>query len=158
MASSSSSEKNIILKSNDGEIFEVEQAVAMKSQMIKYVIEDRGSDDTIPIPGVTSAILSKVLEYCKKHVASVEDGTSDHDDLKKWDAEFLEVDQATLYGLIEAANYLDIKSLLDLTCQAIADMMTGKTLEEIRKTFDIVNDFTPEQEEEVRRENAWAFP
>jgi S-phase kinase-associated protein 1 len=158
MASSSSSEKKIILKSNDGEIFEVEQAVAMKSQMIKYVIEDRCSDDTIPIPGVTSAILSKVLEYCKKHVASVEDGTSDHDDLKKWDAEFLEVDQATLYGLIEAANYLNIKSLLDLTCQAIADMMTGKTLEEIRKTFDIVNDFTPEQEEEVRRENAWAFP
>jgi S-phase kinase-associated protein 1 len=156
---SSSSEKKIILKSNDGEIFEVEQAVAMKSQMIKYVIEDRGSDDTIPIPGVTSAILAKVLEYCKKHVASAEDGTSDHDDLKKWDAEFLlEVDQATLYDLIEAANYLDIKSLLDLTCQAIADMMVGKTPEEIRKTFDIVNDFTPEQEEEVRRENAWAFP
>ncbi|KAK2379496.1 SKP1 protein 1B [Trifolium repens] len=155
----SSSGKKIILKSNDGEIFEVEQAVAMKSQMIKYVIEDRDSDDTIPIPGVTSAILAKVLEYCKKHVVSAEDGTSDHDDLKKWDAEFLlEVDQATLYDLIEAANYLDIKSLLVLTCQAIADMMTGKTLEEIRKTFDIVNDFTPEQEEEVRRENAWAFP
>jgi S-phase kinase-associated protein 1 len=57
----SSSGKKIILKSNDGEIFEVEQAVAMKSQMIKYVIEDRGFDDTIPIPGVTSAILAKVL-------------------------------------------------------------------------------------------------
>ncbi len=32
----------------------------------------------------------------------------------------------------------------------------GKTPEEIRKTFNIKNDFTPEEEEEVR-ENQWAF-
>lgn len=57
----------------------------------------------------------------------------------------------------QAANYLNIKSLLDLTCQTVADMIKGKTPEEIRKTFNIKNDFTAEQEEEVRRENAWAF-
>lgn len=57
----------------------------------------------------------------------------------------------------QAANYLNIKSLLDLTCQTVADMIKGKTPEEIRKTFNIKNDFTPEEEEEVRRENAWAF-
>nr|GEX92369.1 SKP1-like protein 1A [Tanacetum cinerariifolium] len=56
-----------------------------------------------------------------------------------------------------AANYLNIKSLLDLTCQTVADMIKGKTPEEIRKTFNIKNDFSPEEEEEVRRENAWAF-
>ncbi|CAN0923060.1 SKP1-like protein 4 [Linum grandiflorum] len=33
----------------------------------------------------------------------------------------------------------------------------GKTPEEIRKTFNIKNDFTPEEEAEVRRENQWAF-
>ncbi|KAK0575304.1 hypothetical protein LWI29_037009 [Acer saccharum] len=48
-------------------------------------------------------------------------------------------------------------SLLDLTCQTVADMIKGKTPEEIRKTFNIKNDFTPEEEEEVRRENQWAF-
>jgi len=32
-------------------------------------------------------------------------------------------------------------------------MIKGKTPEEIRKTFNIKNDFTPEEEEEVRREN-----
>lgn len=36
-------------------------------------------------------------------------------------------------------------------------MIKGKTPEEIRKTFDIKNDFTPEEEEDVRRENQWAF-
>ncbi|OWM79739.1 hypothetical protein CDL15_Pgr023151 [Punica granatum] len=56
-----------------------------------------------------------------------------------------------------AENYLNIKGLLDLTCQTVADMIEGKTPEEIRKTFNIKNDFTPEEEEEVRRENQWAF-
>ena len=59
--------------------------------------------------------------------------------------------------MFQAANYLNIKSLLDLTCQTVADMIKGKTPEEIRKTFNIKNDFTPEEEEEVRRENQWAF-
>ena len=34
-------------------------------------------------------------------------------------------------------------------------MIKGKTPEEIRKTFNIKNDFTPEEEEQVRKENEW---
>jgi hypothetical protein len=49
----------------------------------------------------------------------------------------------------KAANYLNIKSLLDLTCKTVADMIKGKTPEEIRAHFNIQNDFTPEEEEEV---------
>lgn len=79
------------------------------------------------------------------------------DEVKAWDLEFVKVDQATLFDLILAANYLNIKGLLDLTCQTVANMIKGKTPEEIRKTFNIKNDFTPEEEEEVRRENQWAF-
>lgn len=67
------------------------------------------------------------------------------------------MDQGVLFELILAANYLNIKSLLDLTCLTVANMIKGKTPEEIRKTFNIENDFTPEEEEEVRRENQWAF-
>ncbi|KAF3646205.1 SKP1-like protein 14 [Capsicum annuum] len=59
--------------------------------------------------------------------------------------------------LPKATNYLNIKSLLDLTCQTVTDMIKGKTPEEIRKTFNIKNNFTPEEEEEVGRETAWAF-
>ncbi|KAF5462950.1 SKP1-like protein 1B [Juglans microcarpa x Juglans regia] len=153
-----SSSKKITLKSSDGESFEVDEAVALESQTIKHMIEDDCADNGIPLPNVTSKILAKVIEYCKKHVepANSEDRTSE-DDLKAWDMEFVRVDQATLFDLILAANYLNIKSLLDLTCQTVADMIKGKTPEEIRKTFNIKNDFTPEEEEEVRRENQWAF-
>lgn len=37
----------------------------------------------------------------------------------------------------------------------VADMIKGKTPEQIRAEFEIENDFTPEQLEEVRRDNAW---
>lgn len=58
---------------------------------------------------------------------------------------------------MQASNFLDIKSLFDLTCQKVADMMKGKQPEEIRKIFDIENDFTPEEEDEIRAEYKWAF-
>ena len=35
-------------------------------------------------------------------------------------------------------------------------MIKGKSPEEIRKTFNIQNDFTPEEEDQIRRENEWA--
>ena len=44
---------------------------------------------------------------------------------------------------------MDIKGLLDVTCKTVANMIKGKTPEEIRKTFNIKNDFTPQEEEQV---------
>ena len=60
--------KMITLKSSDGEEFEVEEAVAMESQTIRHMIEDDCADNGIPLPNVNSKILSKVIEYCNKHV------------------------------------------------------------------------------------------
>ncbi|KAI3851587.1 hypothetical protein MKX03_020758 [Papaver bracteatum] len=146
----------VTLKSSDGETFDVKESVALQSQTIKHMIEDDCADNGIPLPNVTSKILAKVIEYCKKHDDNANEKEKD-DELTNWDAEFVKVDQATLFDLILAANYLNVKELLDLTCQTVADMIKGKTLEDIRKTFNIENDFTPEEEEEVRRENQWAF-
>ncbi|XP_020154532.1 SKP1-like protein 1 [Aegilops tauschii subsp. strangulata] len=163
MAAEEGEKKMITLKSSDGEEFQVEEAVAMESQTIRHMIEDDCADNGIPLPNVDSKILSKIIEYCKKHVqANASSSTSTAaaapaEDLKSFDADFVKVDQATLFDLILAANYLNIKGLLDLTCQTVADMIKGKTPEEIRKTFNIKNDFTPEEEAEIRRENQWAF-
>jgi S-phase kinase-associated protein 1 len=75
--------------------------------------------------------------------------------VQEWYANFVYIDQEKLFELILAANFMDIKPLLDLTCAAVASLIKGKTPEEIRKTFNIVNDFTPEEEAAVREENKW---
>jgi len=152
------------LQSSDEQEFEVEKSVAEMSVTIKNMLEDMGEgmvEAPIPLPNVTGKILAKVVEYCKYHLEhptpASEEKKDDKktDDIQPWDADFCKVDQATLFELILAANYLDIKPLLDLTCKTVANMIKGKTPEEIRKTFNIKNDFTPEEEEQVRKENEW---
>jgi len=152
----------IKLQSSDDQEFEVSADVAKMSVTIKNMFDDiPEGDNTIPLPNVTGKILAKVTEYCKYHIEHPLPPSDDKkdekrtDDITPWDQEFCKVDQATLFELILAANYLDIKPLLDLTCKTVANMIKGKTPEEIRKTFNIKNDFTPEEEEQVRRENAW---
>ncbi|RVX03438.1 SKP1-like protein 1B [Vitis vinifera] len=97
-----SSSRKITLKSSDGEAFDVDEAVALESQTIKHMIEDDCADNGIPLPNVTSKILSKVIEYCKKHVEAPkpEERSGVDEELKAWDADFVKVDQATLFDLI----------------------------------------------------------
>ncbi|KAI4984591.1 hypothetical protein ZWY2020_017221 [Hordeum vulgare] len=177
MVAEEGEKKMITLKSSDGEEFEIEETAAMGSQAIRHMIEDGCADNGIPLPNVNTKILSKVIEYCKKHFQANpkptdsgaagdasssaspadEEPATPTEDLRSFDAEFVKVDQATLFDLILAANYLNIKGMLDLTCRTVADMLKSKTVEEIRKIFNIANDFTPEEEAEIRGENQWAF-
>ncbi|KAA8534428.1 hypothetical protein F0562_031945 [Nyssa sinensis] len=140
-------------KSSDGEEFVVDEFVAIQSITIKNMVEDNCASNTIPIPNIDSKTLAMLIEYCKKHA----DETITAEDLKQFDSEFVEKDQAILYHLLLAANYLNIPSLLDELCKKVANMIKGKTPEEIRKTFNIKNDFTPQEEEEIHKEYAWAF-
>ena len=151
----------IRLISGDKEVFEVSLEVAMQSNTLKATIDAwmatggmPGGGNSIPCPSVESPILSKAVEFCTWHAKASADGLPE-DAKKEWNQKFIDVDQGTLFHTLMAANALDIKPLLDLACKAVADMMKGKTPEEIRAHFNIQNDFTPEEEEEVRRENAW---
>ncbi len=40
--------------------------------------------------------------------------------VQEWYANFVDVDQTLLFELVTAANFMDIKALLDLTCLAVS--------------------------------------
>ena len=153
----------LTLISQDNRSFTVSRSVAFSSEVVKTMIENDKEETKIPLPNVKGAVLEKVIEYMKYH-----DGNPAREIERPlrsfnmrnvvcdWDADFVEVDQEILFELILAANYLDIKPLLDLVCAQVASMLKGKTPEEIRRKFNIQNDFTPEEEEAVRAENKWA--
>lgn len=172
--SSTASEKPKIVKlqSKDEKIFDVEEEIVKLSKTLADLLinlpQGENGNDTddspIPIPNVDGTILTKVIEWAKHHKDDppLPDDEDDEererrytDEIPEWDKTFLNVDQSTIFELILAANYLDIKGLLDVTCQTVANMIKGKTPEEIRKQFDIENDFTPEEEERIRKENEW---
>ncbi|KAL2156263.1 hypothetical protein VTH82DRAFT_1008 [Thermothelomyces myriococcoides] len=165
--SADKSVQKVILASNEGSHIEVDRVVAERSMLIKNLIEDLGDEaianSPIPIPNVNDPVLRKVVEWCEHHRNDAIQSADDENDNRKkttdideWDQKFMQVDQEMLFEIILAANYLDIKALLDVGCKTVANMIKGKSPEEIRKTFNITNDFTPEEEEQIRRENEWA--
>ena len=66
----------------------------------------------------------------------------------EWYANFIELDDSTVQDLILAANFLDIKELLNLSCAKLGSVIRGLSIPEFRKRFNIENDFTPEEENE----------
>ncbi|EEC51046.1 predicted protein [Phaeodactylum tricornutum CCAP 1055/1] len=159
-------ETTVNLISKDGDSFSVPLAVAKMSELVKGMIdedaEDEGDKIEIPLPNVKSQVLNKVIEFCEHHLqepmTEIEKPLKSQvmaDVVQKWYADFVDVEQVLLFELILAANYMDIKPLLDLTCATVAGMIKGKTPEDIRQTFGIQNDFSPEEEAQVREENKW---
>ncbi|GKA23218.1 SKP1-like protein 1B [Tanacetum coccineum] len=113
-----SSSKMILLKSSDGETFEIEESVSLQSKTIEHMIEDGCAGSVIPTPNITGKILSKVIEYCNKHVKTSKKGTNKvtAEDLKAFDAEFVKVNLGTLFDII----------------LALTDMAKGKTVPDSR--------------------------
>ena len=149
----------IKLESSDKELFETNVEIAKCSGTIKTMLDDLGIEDgqevvdPVPLPKVNGAILRKVLDWATYHKDDAQPAEDDDnkekrtDDISSWDADFLKVDQGTLFELILAANYLDIKGLLAVACKTVANMIKGKTPDEIQKTFNIKNNFTRAEEE-----------
>ncbi|KAH6610309.1 e3 ubiquitin ligase complex scf subunit scon-3 [Trichoderma cornu-damae] len=168
MAEAKATQQKIWLISNDNATMEVDRAVVERSMLLKNMLEDLSGADIsqenpIPIPNVNEAVLRKVVEWCEHHrndPVTTPDDESDArkktTDIEEWDQKFMQVDQEMLFEIILASNFLDIKPLLDVGCKTVANMIKGKSPEEIRKTFNITNDFSAEEEEQIRRENEWA--
>lgn len=156
-----SSNTFIKLQSSDNVEITVERVVAERSNVIKDMLDDLGDkalDRAIPLTEVNLQVLTKVLEWCHHHredepVPAGEDAnTISNMALDEWDVRFLQVEQEMLFRIILAANYLDIKKLLDMGCRVVANMIKGKEPKEIRETFGIENKLTAGQEESIRRQ------
>ncbi|CAA0841978.1 SKP1-like protein 4 [Striga hermonthica] len=60
-------EVKVILKTSDGETFEVVKEVSVESLMIKHIIEKELADIVISLPNSSSGVLTRVIEYCRRH-------------------------------------------------------------------------------------------
>lgn len=118
----------------------------------------------IPIQTINDQTMEKVIQWCehytevnkdeiKKSTDSVDDDENglrrsnvdnDEDDdtkpsvLDPWDKHFLDIDAELLQSVIKAANFLDIKPLLNASCKAVAELVRGRTPEEIINAFNAV--------------------
>merc|ERR1711993_135623 len=120
----------ISLQSCDGQVFPVNIDIARQSVTLCNMIEDLGIEDLdeneiVPLPNVNAAILKKIIAWCTHY-------KNDQSESSEKDLEYLKTDDGTLFELILAANYLDISQLLEVCCKQVANMIKGKSAEEIR--------------------------
>ena len=147
----------------DGETIEVDKEIACKSILVKGIVDDNDVNDEIPLPTVKKAILEKIIEFCEYiHKNSPPEidkplrSSELRDVVNEWYANFVNLEQEVLFELIMAANFLDIKSLLELACAKVSSIIKGMTIPEMRKYFNIENDFTSEEEAQIIDEFEWA--
>jgi len=158
----------IELVSGDDHKFEVQSKYLMMSGLLKNMleeIEDDGEEEedasTVPVPNVNENALQKVIEFCKHHYKNKMKAIEKplRKDFKEcvseWDFEFIRINEEFLIELIMAANYLDLKDMLELGCAKVASMLKGKTAQQIREMFGIENDFSEEEESKIKEENNW---
>ena len=153
----------VTLSSSDSAFFEVPYEIAAMSGIIKDIINDSEEGETIPIHGVTGDVLGKIIEFCKHHAETpmmeikIPLETSDTSKImSEWDAEYAsDVDINLLLEMLRAADFLDIKPLVNLLCVKAALKIKGKTHEEVCKNFNITNDFTPEEKESIGKMNSF---
>ncbi len=139
----------------------IKKKYALLSGFIKTTFESDKDETQMPI-NIKSTDFPKIEEFLIHYEAEgmneIEQPLKSADmeqNVEKWYADYINVDQDELFTLTTNSNYLDIKPLLNLCAAKVASMIKGKTTEEIRTLFNIENDFTPEEEAVVKEENKW---
>mmetsp|Transcript_23842 Transcript_23842/g.30033 ORF Transcript_23842/g.30033 Transcript_23842/m.30033 type:complete len:148 (-) Transcript_23842:196-639(-) len=143
-----SEEVMMSMKSKDGEVFEVPVEVARMSKMFNETIpenDDEIEDKDLDCPKVLGKTLKKVVEFCTQYKSDplekfevqskerLEDIVT-----QEWYFKFIsQFKRDDLFPLIQAANYLDIQPLLELSVLAICVEINNKPAEKIREIFNI---------------------
>lgn len=106
--------------------------------------------------GDTFALL---VRWCRHHLRDplMEHYLAEHIQSKKipsWDKKFFEkVGRPAIFDLMQNSSMLEIHYMTELLAQAVADQLKGKSAEQIREEFGIINDFTPEEEAAVKEDS-----
>ena len=167
-----------VLISMEGGRHIIEPKVLEMSEYLKG-LKEKGSisNNTVTLENVKETSLNRVVEFCEFCFVEVISVGTYHldkpfteidrplkssnmrDVVSEWDANFVNITKEELLDLIVVANFLIIQPLLDLTycwdlgltcsCAKVASIIKGKSPEEIRAAFGIVNDFTSEEEAKV---------
>eukprot|EP01083_Nonionella_stella_P102569 291850_1 len=146
----------ILTLTTGGKTFDISKKDALLSKFVT-TIRDGDEDATyIKVSQVPAETMAHVIDYLRHHkgqepdqlpcpVRSIHMGDIVSD---KWDAkDFIDTfDKKTIFEIILAANYMDIKSLLHLGCAKVATLIKQLDQKEINK---IIQD-----EEKYRREHA----
>uniref|UniRef100_A0A915DYC8 Skp1-related protein n=1 Tax=Ditylenchus dipsaci TaxID=166011 RepID=A0A915DYC8_9BILA len=161
-------------KTKDNEVLGVPLEWLHQSKTFKTMSEDMGLDLNdlnlvFPVSALTTATFQKCMEWCQHHIG-VPDAEFTKDpvlnqgiwfEMNDQEKQFFKIDFKELEKLVIAANYLDIKSLYLYSCQVLTaklmELQDEKHHDELRKLFELTDDYTPEEKEKIKKENVYSL-
>ena len=108
-------------------------------------------DETVELNNKScSLIIMKNIIYFLKHRDDFIKNNTDTDYIIRWNNRFFDLPDNILFQIIEASCFLDIDSLFELSCNEIANVIKKcNTPNDVRKRFNIQDDITPEEKQEI---------
>jgi S-phase kinase-associated protein 1 len=156
----------VTLRSRDGVEFQLTAEAANLSDLVKDAVADGDDSGTcVDVLRVNSTTLADVVRFLTQYekeamqeIPTPLNGTSFAEIITQdWYKDFInEKDREHVFELLTAANYMQIKPLLDLTCLKVTFELSGKSAEEIREILNLPV-LTPEEEAKARQEHKWIF-
>ena len=145
-----SSNQLIKIVACDGSVAMVDRKLAEMSMTIKHQLEEIKGNE-VHLSEINGQILQKIVAFLEHYekgfpvIAEQKKYTSDY--LTDWDKSFISSmmdgtyeELKMLFEITKAANYLDIKYLLDICCASIANEIKSKTPEEVKTKFSMTAD------------------
>ena len=154
-------EKTIKIKSNDNKIVELSSKAALRSGLLRGIIEDYPEDTEFPLNHVNGTTLEKVKEYLTHYqdqeppiISKPLKSNNFKECADEWDNNFIGEDNDSILALILAANFMEIKTLLELASAKVACKIRGTTTESIRKDFEI-NELNNDEKEQIEKDKKY---
>ena len=144
------------LKSQEGELFEVEENTLKMSKFFKDLMNDYPDpDQEIMVNQIKSRHLKKIIDYLKhyenekpKEIKKPLPSGDLKEVLQDWDYNFINpLSLEECIDILNGAFFLDINELVDLCSAKIASEMLTGTVEEVREKFEWKN-MTDEEKKE----------
>ena len=159
----------VTLISSDGQEFKISRKASEVSKLINDMITDIKDSDLesnpVPIQKVTGEVLARVILFLEKNATEPMNEIPKpivSGDMKvnagEWYGEFVNaLVKKDLFDLINAANFMGIQPLLNLTCCKVASQLYGKKKSEIAPLFGLPADieFTEEDRKKVYETYPW---
>ena len=134
----------IQISSSDGKIINISKKAANRSGILKGMMEDFPDELSFPMKTIKGNILEKIKNYLMhykdeepKEIEIPLKSNNFSECVNNWDFNFLGSDIDTIFDLLEAANYLDIKPLHELVSAFLGANIRGINSNAIIKDFEI---------------------
>ena len=151
-------DSSITFLSSDFREVKVDLPSAYLSKFVKNYHEDFPGEK-IHFKDIDYETLSKVKEFLVYHkdkkpkkIPKPLPNKDFSEIVDKWDYDYINIDSTQIFKLMEAANFMDIRPLLNLTCAKISSLIKGKSPSEIRRVLKMEDDIDESDDNEEEKE------